>query len=100
MYMHIVMMELSPSAGTDFMERVQAYADRIRKECQGVKIYHFGPNEATRADGLTYAVVSAFGDTLLHDAYQISPAHQEMKAYMSPYIQRMAVFDGSAPWLG
>jgi quinol monooxygenase YgiN len=100
MYMHIVMMEFSPSADTEFFGRVQAYADRIRAECQGVNMYHFGANGAARADGLTFAVVSAFEDAAQHDAYQVSPAHQEMKAYMGPYIRRMAVFDGDAPLLG
>lgn len=97
MYLHIVMMEFSADAGPEFFSQVEAYATRIRQECADVKMYHFGRNEAARADGLTHAVASGFKDSAAHDAYQISPAHVEMKAYMGPYIKRMAVFDGEAP---
>lgn len=97
MYMHIVMMEFSPEAGPEFFRQVEAYAARIHQECTGVKIYHFGVNEADRANGYTHAVVSAFEDSPAHDSYQVSPVHVEMKTYMGPYIQRLAVFDGLAP---
>lgn len=97
LYMHIVMMELIPDAGPEFFRQVEAYSVRIRQECVGVKIYHFGVNEADRASGYTHALVSAFEDSPAHDTYQVSPAHVEMKTYMGPYIQRLAVFDGSTP---
>ena len=96
MYMHIVMLEFSPGTGPEFFRQVQAYSERIRAECADVMIYHFGANEAARAQGYTHAVVSAFKDSAAHDAYQISPAHQEMKSYMAPNIARVVVFDGAA----
>ena len=99
MYMHIVMMEFSPDAGAEFFARVQTYSERIRQECAGVRIYHFGTNEAARAEGFTHAVVSAFDSSPVHDAYQVSPAHVEMKTYMGPFIQRLVAFDGDAPLL-
>ena len=95
MYMHIVMMEFSPGAGPAFFREVEDYAVRIRAECPGVSIYHFGRNEAARAQGYTHAVVSAFKDAAAHDAYQISPVHVDMKTYMGPYIQRLVAFDGT-----
>lgn len=97
MYMHIVMMEFIPDAGPEFFRQVEAYAVRIRQECADVSLYHFGTNEAARADGYTHALVSAFKDSPAHDIYQISPAHMEMKTFMGPYIQRLVVFDGAAP---
>ena len=56
MYMHIVMMSFAPSAGSEFFEKVEAYAARIRQECANLNLYHFGPNEAARANGYTLAV--------------------------------------------
>lgn len=99
MYMHIVMMEFSPAADSAFFASIEAYAQRIRQECQGVTIYHLGANQAARAQGFTHAVVSAFESAQAHDDYQVSPAHVEMKAYMGAFIQRMVVFDGEAPLL-
>lgn len=97
MYMHIVMMEFTPDAGPEFFRQVEAYVMRIRQECADVMIYHCGVNEAARSDGYTHAVVSAFKNSSAHDAYQVSQAHVEMKTYMGPYIQRLVVYDGSAP---
>ena len=99
MYMHIVMMSFAPSAGSEFFEKVEAYAARIRQECANLNLYYFGPNEAARANGYTHAVVSTFTDSQAHDTYQVSPAHVEMKAYMGPYIQQIAVFDGATTHL-
>ncbi len=99
MYMHIVMMEFVPGTDAAFFQKVEDYAERIRRECQGVRLYHFGANEAARSQGYTHAVVSAFDDAPTHDAYQVSKAHVEMKTYMGPSIQRLVVYDGAAPLL-
>ncbi|MFY3955023.1 Dabb family protein [Achromobacter xylosoxidans] len=46
---------------------------------------------------MTHAVGAAFTDAAAHDRYQVSPAHQEMKAYMADFIERLVVFDGEIP---
>lgn len=97
MFLHVVMLQLSAAADARFHERVQAYCDRILAECEGVAGYSFRPNQASRADGLTHAVVAAFADGPSHDRYQVSAAHQEMKAYMADFIERLVVFDGDIP---
>ena len=75
---------------------MQGYCRRILAECDGVAAYAFRANEASRADGLTHAVVAAFADSAAHDR-QVSSAHQEMKAYMAGFIARLVVFDGDIP---
>ncbi|MDH5857926.1 Dabb family protein [Lampropedia aestuarii] len=90
------MMEFTAAAGPEFFAQVQAFAKRILQECTGVQLYHFGANEADRSSGYSHAVVSVFESSAEHDRYQISPAHVEMKAYMGPFIQRIAVYDGGA----
>jgi hypothetical protein len=97
MYLHVVMLQLSEAADAPFHERVQGYCQRILAECDGVAGYAFRPNEASRSDGLTHAVVAAFADSPAHDRYQVSPAHQEMKAYMAGFIERLVVYDGEIP---
>jgi len=97
MFLHVVMLQLSPAADSHFHARVQAYCGRILAECEGVAGYAFRPNQANRADGLTHAVVAAFTDSAAHDRYQVSPAHQEMKTYMADFIDRLVVFDGEIP---
>lgn len=67
MFLHVVMLSLSADADTGFHERVQGYCRRILAECDGVAAYAFRANEASRADGLTHAVVAAFADSAAHD---------------------------------
>lgn len=95
MFIHVVMMSFKDSADADFHARVQSHAARVRRECKGLLHYLYGPNEASRAGGLTHAVVSSFIDVAAHERYQVSPAHQEMKSYMANYIDRLVVFDSS-----
>lgn len=93
MFLHVVMMRLSRDADAQFRLRVQHYCARIKTECDGVAGYDFQPNLASRSDGLDYAVIGAFADSAAHDRYQVSAAHQEMKAYMAGFIERLVVCD-------
>ncbi|MCF7766094.1 Dabb family protein [Achromobacter pulmonis] len=97
MFLHVVMLQLSGAADARFHERVQGYCARILGECDGVAIYAFRPNAASRSDGLTHAVVAGFLDAAAHERYQVSPAHQDMKAYMAGFIERIVVYDGEIP---
>lgn len=94
MFLHVVMLQLSNAADAQFHARVEHFCERVRIECDGVTGYAFGVNLASRSEGLTHAVVASFSSSVAHDRYQISPAHQEMKAYMAGYIERLVVFDG------
>lgn len=94
MFYHIVMMQFSENADDAFFARVKDYCQRVRAECAGVQQYFIAPNRADRADGLTHAIVMVCDDEAAQDAYQISAAHQEMKAFMTPFITRIVVFDG------
>ena len=93
MFLHAVLMELSNEAGAAFHARVQRHCEAVRASCEGVVSYVYGPNQASRADGLSWAVVGCFTDAAAHDAYQVSAAHQVMKADMAPVIVRLVVLD-------
>lgn len=97
MFIHVVMMSFKDTADSAFHDRVHAYAERIRTECAGVMEYLYACNESQRSDGLTHAIVSSFLSEAAHERYQVSAVHQEMKAYMASFIDRLAVFD-SAHW--
>jgi len=97
MFLHIVMMRLDESVDSHFFEQVHAYAERVKAECEGLLMYHFGRNEADRAGGYDYVTSSAFVDAAAHDAYQVSPAHVAMKAFMGGYIKDVVVYDGTLP---
>lgn len=43
---------------------------------------------------------SGFDHMAAYDAYQVSPAHVEMKANMGSFIERFVVFDGVGDLLG
>ncbi|MEZ5593444.1 MAG: Dabb family protein [Gammaproteobacteria bacterium] len=93
MFIHSVMIRLTAQADAAFHHQVQLYCQRIRAECSGVQDYWYGRNEADRHGGFEYAVVGLFASSADHDAYQVSAAHQAMKAYMSPFIVELLVLD-------
>lgn len=97
MFYHIVMMTFIPEADGGFLDRVEHYRQRVLAECSGALTYALVRNVASRGDGLTHALVGTFASSLAHDDYQVSAAHVEMKAYMSPFIARIVVLDGEVP---
>jgi len=98
MFLHIVMLTFTEHANTRFIDTVNEYVVRIKQECKGVLLYHFGENIADRSQGYTHAVCAAFEDANAHDAYQVSSVHLAMKTYMAPYIQRIVVYDSTTPF--
>jgi hypothetical protein len=92
MFYHVVLMRLS---GVDdaFLARVRDYEERIRRELPYVRDYQFGRNVAARAKGYEWTVIGSFENSTDHDRYQISPVHQEMKAFMGPHITDIVVCD-------
>ena len=97
MFYHIVMMTFTPEAGGGFLDRVAHYCRRVLAECPGTLAYALVDNVAARGDGLTHALICAFASSRAHDDYQVSPAHVEMKAYMTPFIARIVVLDAEVP---
>jgi len=95
MFHHVVMMRFTAAADAAFHERVQDYVRRIRREVPDVLAYHAGRNLADRAKGFDWAVLGTFTTSAAHDAYQVSPVHQEMKTFMAPFIADIVVCDMS-----
>lgn len=97
MFHHIVMMRLAAHADAAFHARVEDYARRIRSECAGLVRFEYVSNLADRAQGYGHAVLGAFASSAAHDAYQVSPAHQELKAFVAPYVEDLVVCDADVP---
>ena len=93
MFYHIVMMRLNDKAGPEFHAQVEALAGHVRRECSALIHYDYGINVAARGKGYEHVVLSIFESSAAHDAYQVSPVHQEMKAFMTPYIEDLVVCD-------
>ena len=93
MFHHVVLMEFTPEADQRFLDRVEAYAEQLRRSAPNLARYVFSRNVASRSNGLPWGIVSSFASAADHDAYQVSRTHQEMKAYMAPYIARIVVCD-------
>lgn len=91
MFHHVVLMQFTDEADQRLLESVEAFAERIRSSTPGLLHYVFGNNVASRNDGLSYGIVSSFASSADHDAYQVSEVHQQMKAYMTPFIARIVV---------
>lgn len=96
MFYHVVLMRLT-EADDAFLARVSDYAERIRRELPYVRDYQFGRNAALRAKGYSWTVIGTFENSADHDRYQISPVHQQMKAFMMPHIADIVVCDLGAP---
>lgn len=93
MFHHVVLMKYSAQADGGFLEKVEDYCRKIRRSSTAVRHYVHLRNEAARRDEFDWAIVSCFDSAQTHDEYQVSPLHQEMKAYMMPFIERIVVCD-------
>lgn len=93
MFHHVVLMKFSQEASPSFHAAVEAYCERVRGGDPRPQRYVYRPNIASRSDGLDYGIVAVFGSAVEHDRYQVSPVHQEMKAFMAPFIERIVVCD-------
>lgn len=93
MFHHIVLMSFTPAADAAFFVQAQRYVERVKAECPDVLDYFMSANIAARSDGLTHGIVGVFKSSAAHDAYQISPVHQEMKAFMMTRMARIVVLD-------
>jgi len=93
MFHHVVLMKFRAQADPDFHAAVEAYCSRVRSANPPPRRYVYRPNIAARNDGLDHAIVAVFDSAAEHDRYQVSTLHQEMKAYMTPYIERIVVCD-------
>jgi hypothetical protein len=95
MFYHVVLMRLT-DADDGFLARVSDFGEQIRLELPYVLDYQFGRNVAFRAKGYDWTVIGTFENSADHDRYQISPVHQEMKAFMMPHIADIVVCDFDA----
>jgi predicted GNAT superfamily acetyltransferase len=93
MFHHVVLMKFSAAADTAFFDRVEGFCERIRACAPNLQRYVFKANLSARRDGLDWAIVSSFDSSNDHDEYQASPLHQEMKTFMTPFIDRIVVCD-------
>ncbi|HMN80748.1 MAG TPA: Dabb family protein [Burkholderiaceae bacterium] len=93
MFHHIVLMRFGNEADQAFHAKVEAFADAIRDASPRPLRYIYRRNTAARSGGLDWAIVSAFRSSAEHDAYQASPLHQEMKAFMTPCIMELVACD-------
>lgn len=99
MFLHVVMMRFSAHADSMFFRQVNEHVEQVKRECEGVLMFHFGENVADRSMGYTHATSACFVSADAHDAYQISSAHTAMKQFMGGYIERVVVYDGMVPTL-
>lgn len=93
MFHHVVLMKFTSAADRSFHDEVEQFSERLRRTTPRLERYVYRPNGATRSDGLTHVILATFATSADHDAYQASPLHQEMKAYMTPFIERIVVAD-------
>ena len=96
MFHHVVMMRISESADQAYHDKVEHYAERVRKEVPGIVSYDYGENGADRGRGFNFAIISVFEGEAAHDAYQASAVHVELSDYMTPFIEDMVVCDLTA----
>lgn len=94
MFHHIVMLRLS-GIDEEFISRVDEYVVQLRAELPFVRSYAFVRNQARRALGYDWTVISSFASSEDHDRYQISDIHQKIQAFMEPHIEALIVCDAA-----
>lgn len=93
MFHHVVLMKFTEHAGPAFHAAVESFCDRVRSGTPRPQRYVYRNNIASRSEGLQHGIVAVFRNAAEHDLYQVSDVHQEMKAYMTPFIERIVVCD-------
>lgn len=93
MFHHVVLMKFSERADRAFHAEVERFSALLREGSPRPLRYVYRRNIASRSDGLTHGIVAVFRSAAEHDRYQVSSTHQEMKAYMTPFIERIVVCD-------
>lgn len=96
MFHHIVLMRFTEAADVRFLCEVERYVERMRGELPYLRGYALVRNVASRSKGYEWAIISRFDSSAAHDAYQACELHQEMKAYMTPFIAEILACDGAA----
>lgn len=86
-------MKFTAAADRAFHAAVETYCERVRAGDPRPRRYIYHRNIAARSDGLDYAIVAAFDSAAEHDRYQVSATHQEMKAFMAPFTERLVACD-------
>ncbi len=94
-FTHVVLVRYGAAADAAFLAAVDDLVARARRDCKGLVSFHHVRNVADRGRGFDWAVIGVFASSADHDAYQISPVHQEMKAVMMPVIEDMVVLDAA-----
>ena len=89
-------MRFTADADARFFAEIERYVGRVKRELPDVRGYTFMRNLAGRSKGYDWAIVSRFDDSAAHDAYQVCGLHQEMKAFMTPFIADILACDGDA----
>ena len=93
MFFHVLLMRFNADVPPDVDREVRSFAERVRRECPGLVHYHYGANLASRSKDYDRTIVSVFESSAAHDAYQVSPVHQEMKSRMNTWIADVVVSD-------
>jgi len=92
MFYHVVLLNLK---GLDpaSLTNLHGFASRMRVELPFVREFHFGVNKATRSAQYGWTVVASFDNENDHERYQVSDVHQQMKAFLTPFIEDIVVAD-------
>lgn len=92
MFYHVVLLNLK-GLGPDSLFSLNGFASRMRDELPYVREFYFGVNKASRAGKYGWTVVATFDNDGDHERYQASAVHQEMKAFLGPFIVDIVVAD-------
>ena len=95
MFHHTVLLCLEKTADTEFLARMRKFEAAVRSSCKGVVRYHLVRNEAATRKEFEHALFSAFESYSSFVEYDRSALHDEIKAFLRPYIKDLVVADGS-----
>lgn len=92
MFYHVVLLNLKGLEASS-LARLHDFASRMRSELPYVREFYFGVNKASRRAQYGWTVVATFDNEQDHERYQVSEVHQEMKAFLAPFIEDIVVTD-------
>jgi heme-degrading monooxygenase HmoA len=91
-YFHIIIQRFDDKADESFFRATRSIVERVRRKAPGVLETYFAPNVSAFAAGWSHVRMTKFASRASHEAFQVSPIHEEAVQLMLPRM-RYAVGD-------
>jgi hypothetical protein len=98
MLKHLALVKFKTAASADQIKQVFHEIGRLQQVIPGILDYSWGTNNSPEGlnQGFTHGFVMTFRNAANRDAYLPHPAHEKVKQFALPLVDKIIVFDYDA----